>query len=160
MSSIKHFLTRCAMGLLVLLPLPLSGAAQQPTTSRSYPSPGKLVDIGGWRIHLNCTGKNKEKTPTVVLESGSGDFSFDWSLVQPDVARFTQVCSYDRAGHAWSDLGPRPRTMKQIAYELHTALSKLGINPPYVLVGQSLGGLLVRAFAAQYAKEVAGMVLV
>src|SRR5262249_48370310 len=83
----------------------------------------------------------------------------DWSLVQPDVARFTQVCSYDRAGNAWSDLGPRPRTMKQIAYELHTALGKLGIKPPYVMVGQSFGGLLGRTYAAQYRNEVAGMVL-
>src|SRR5262245_33549793 len=146
MSSIKQFLTRCVIGLLVLLTLPLSGAAQQPATSRSYPPPGKLVDLGGWRIHLNCTGKNKAKSPTIVLESRSGDFSFDWSLVQPDVARFTQVCSYDRAGHAWSDLGPRPRTMKQIAYELHTALGKLGIKPPYVMVGQSFGGLLGRTY--------------
>jgi pimeloyl-ACP methyl ester carboxylesterase len=95
-----------------------------------------------------------------VLESGFLGFSFDWSLVQPAVARFTRACSYDRAGHAWSDLGPRPRTMRQIAYELHTALATLGVKPPYVLVGHSLGGLLVRTFSSQYQKEVVGMVLV
>jgi pimeloyl-ACP methyl ester carboxylesterase len=122
--------------------------------------PGKLVDVGGWRLHLNCTGRNKGGSATVVLESGSGDFSFDWSLVQPGVARLTRVCSYDRAGHAWSELGPRPRTMRQVAYELHTALAKSGVKGPYVLVGQSIGGLLVRSFAAQYPKEVAGVVLV
>jgi len=138
----------------------MSAPAQQPASTPNPAPPGRLIDVGGWRIHLNCSGENKSRTPTVVLESGSGDFSFDWSLVQPGVARFSRVCSYDRAGNAWSDLGPRPRTMKQIAYELHTALIKLGINPPYVMVGQSLGGLLVRIFAAEYPKEVAGMVLV
>jgi pimeloyl-ACP methyl ester carboxylesterase len=95
-----------------------------------------------------------------VLESGFLGFSFDWSLVQPAVARFTRACSYDRAGHAWSDLGPRPRTMRQITYELHTALANLGVKPPYVLVGHSLGGLLVRTFSSQYQKDVVGMVLV
>jgi pimeloyl-ACP methyl ester carboxylesterase len=145
---------------LAILVISLSVVAQQPTDTRAYPPPGKLVDVGGWRIHLYCTGESKPDTPTVVLESGSGDFSFEWSLVQPGVARFTRVCSYDRAGHAWSDLGPRPRTMKQIVYELHTALVKAGITPPYVMAGQSFGGLLVRTFATQYPKEVAGIVLV
>lgn len=152
--------TRSAIVAWTALTLILSAPAQQPANIPNLPPPGRLIDVGGWRIHLNCTGENKPGTPTVVLESGSGDFSFDWSLVQPAVARLTRVCSYDRAGHAWSDLGPRPRTMRQIAYELHTALIKVGINPPYVLVGQSLGGLLVRVFASQYPKEVAGMVLV
>jgi pimeloyl-ACP methyl ester carboxylesterase len=146
-------------GLAVVL-FPLSGAARQLADPHNYPPAGKLVDVGGWRIHVNCTGRNIRNSPTVVLESGSGDFSFDWSLVQSGVARFTRVCSYDRAGHAWSDLGPRPRTMKQIAHELHTALVKLGIKSPYVLAGQSVGGLLIRTFASQYPKEVAGMVLV
>ena len=154
MNDKNHLRARCLLGVLAVPILSLSAAAQQP------PAPGRLVDVGGWRIHLNCTGDNKRNSPTVVLESGSGDFSFDWSLVQPGVSRFTRVCSYDRAGNAWSDLGPRPRTMKQVAYELHTALSKAGIQAPYVLVGQSVGGLLVRTFASQYLKEVAGMVLV
>ena len=145
---------------LVLLVFPATSMAGQSANPQSYPAPGKLVDVGGWRIHVNCTGKPSRNRPTVVLESGSGDFSFDWSLVQPGVSRFTRVCSYDRAGHAWSDLGPRPRTMKQIASELHTALATLHIKPPYVLAGQSFGGLLIRTFANQYPKDVAGMVLV
>jgi pimeloyl-ACP methyl ester carboxylesterase len=160
MNDKNQFRARCLPGVLAVLILSLSAAAQQPADARSYPPPGRLVDIGGWRIHLNCTGDNKRNSPTVVLESGSGDFSFDWSLVQPGVSSFTRVCSYDRAGNAWSDLGPRPRTMKQIAYELHTALIKAGIKGQYVLVGQSVGGLLVRTFASQYSKEVAGMVFV
>jgi pimeloyl-ACP methyl ester carboxylesterase len=124
------------------------------------PPPGKLVDVGGRRLHLHCTGKNKGNMPTVVLESGAGDFSFDWGLVQPEVARFTRVCSYDRAGYAWSDPGPTPRTMQQIVYELHTGLHEGGVKKPYVLVGHSIGGLLVRVYANQYREEVAGMVLV
>jgi pimeloyl-ACP methyl ester carboxylesterase len=137
--------------------LVMPSAAQE---TKTPPPPGKLIDVGGWRLHLNCTGKSKGKAPTVVLEAGSGDFSVDWSLVQPEVARFARVCSYDRAGAGWSELGPRPRTWRQIAYELHTALRKAGEKGPYVLVGQSLGGLLIRVHASQYAKEVAGLVLV
>jgi pimeloyl-ACP methyl ester carboxylesterase len=155
----SQLITRSILGSLSALLILQAAPAQQHGTT-SYPPPGKLINVGGWRIHLNCTGENKAKTPTVVLESGSGDFSFDWSLVQPSVARFTRVCSYDRSGNAWSDLGPRPRTMKQVVYELHTALMKAGIKGPYVLVGQSIGGLLVRTFASQYTKELAGMVLV
>ncbi len=156
MTSRNRLWLRGFLAALALLNLPLFVSGQQPSPS----PPGKVVDIGGWRIHINCTGEAKQNSPTVVLESGSGDFSFDWSLVQPCVARFTRVCSYDRAGNAWSDLGPRPRTMRQIAYELHTTLVRSRIKPPYVFVGQSFGGLLARTFASQYPKEVAGMILV
>jgi pimeloyl-ACP methyl ester carboxylesterase len=122
-----------------------------------YPPPGKLVDLGGWRLHLHCVGTSG---PAVVFVSGSGDFSFDWSRVQPEVARFTRACAYDRAGDAWSDPGPVPRTMRQEAYELHALLRKAGVEGPYVLVGHSYGGLLVRFYAERYPAEVAGMVLV
>lgn len=119
--------------------------------------PGTLVDIGGQRLHLHCGGTG---APTVVLEGGAGDFSFIWALVQPEVQKFTRVCSYDRAGYAWSDPGRQPRTFGQLALELHTALERAGEAGPYVLVGQSFGGLVVRGFAAQYRSEVQGMVLV
>ena len=143
-------------GLLALRLFQMIGAAQE----KAPPIPGKLVDVGGWRLHLNCTGKSDGKAPTVVLEAGSGDFSVDWGLVQPEVARFARVCSYDRAGAGWSELGPRPRTTRQVVYELHTALQKAGEKGPYVLVGQSLGGMLIRVYASTYPKEFAGMVLV
>jgi pimeloyl-ACP methyl ester carboxylesterase len=123
----------------------------------SYPPLGKLVDAGGHLLHLNSTGTGG---PVVILENGSGDFSFIWSLVQPEVAKFTQVVSYDRAGFAWSEPGPVPRSGQQIALELHTALQNAGIKGPYILVGQSFGGFLVRSFARYYPKEVTGMVLV
>jgi pimeloyl-ACP methyl ester carboxylesterase len=119
--------------------------------------PGKLIDIGGRRLHLYCTGQGE---PTVILEAGAGGFSLEWALVQSEVARFARVVSYDRAGYAWSDPGPTPRTMQQIARELHDALARAEIKPPYVFVGHSYGGLVVRTFAELYPGDVVGMVLV
>jgi pimeloyl-ACP methyl ester carboxylesterase len=124
------------------------------------PAPGRLVDLGGWRLHLNCIGAAAASQPTVILEAGAGAFSVDWSLVQPGVAAFARVCSYDRAGSGWSDLGPRPRTMHQIVWELHAVLQRAGERPPFVLAGHSFGGALVRLYASTYPAEVAGVVLV
>lgn len=122
------------------------------TTSEPTPL-GKLVNLGGHRLHVNCSGKG---SPTVVVENGLGDFSFDWILVQSRVSRFSRICTYDRAGYAWSDPGPKPRTFAQINLELRDALSKLGEPGPFVLVGHSYGGQL----CAAYPHDVAGMVLV
>src|SRR5581483_6031479 len=115
-----------------------------------------MVDLGGHQLHVYCTGKG---TPTVVVENGLGDFSFDWSPVQHRVETFTRICTYDRAGYAWSDPGPKPRTFAQLNLELHDALQKLGERGPYILVGHSFGGGVVRNYAATYRSEVAGMVL-
>jgi pimeloyl-ACP methyl ester carboxylesterase len=125
-----------------------------------FPAPGRMVDIGGWKVHLYCTGEAKPNQPTVILEAGAGDFSVEWSLVQPRVATFARVCSYDRAGDGWSELGPHPRTMKQLVYELHTLLERAGERAPFVLVGQSYGGVLIRLYAATYPTDVVGMMLV
>jgi pimeloyl-ACP methyl ester carboxylesterase len=122
------------------------------------PAPlGPLVDLSGHRLHVHCSGKGR---PTVVVESGFYEFSSDWALVQSRVAAFSRICTYDRAGHAWSDPGPFPRTFDQITLELRDALGRLGENPPYVLVGHSFGGPVVRHFAAVHPDEVAGVVLV
>ena len=134
--------------------------AQSESTPPPFPPPGKLVDVGGWRLHLNCTGESRGSQPTVILEAGAGDFSVEWSMVQPEIAKFSRVCSYDRAGDGWSDLGPNPRTFHQIVYELHTLLDKAGVKSPLVLVGHSYGGWLVRLYASSYPTDVAGMVLV
>lgn len=126
--------------------------------AQPVPKPtGKLVDLGGHKLHVYCSGHGR---PTVVIESGLGDFSFDWTLVQDPVSRFTRICTYDRAGYAWSDPGPTPRTFDQLNLELHDALLKLGERGPYVLVGHSYGGPVVRNYALAYPHEVAGMVQV
>ena len=133
-------------------------AAAVPAQSASAPPPpGKLIDLGGYKLHLNCTGSG---SPTVVLSAGSGDLSTDWALVQPKVAAFARVCSYDRSGTAWSDLGPKPRTIYQEAFDLERLLRAAGERAPYIVVGQSLGGMVARVFAEQYPGQTAGVVLV
>ncbi|HEX8499406.1 MAG TPA: alpha/beta hydrolase [Pyrinomonadaceae bacterium] len=143
--------------LLFLLPHAPAYARQAAAAAAPAP-PGRLLDVGGYRLHLNCTGGGRG--PAAVLVAGSGDFSFDWALVQPGASRFARVCSYDRAGSAWSDLGPTPRTMRQEAHELRELLRAAGVPPPYVLVGHSVGGLIARVYAANYPREVAGVVFV
>jgi pimeloyl-ACP methyl ester carboxylesterase len=125
--------------------------------ARRYPPPGKLVDIGGYRLHLHCTG---EGSPTVVVEAGGGSFSLDWSLVQPEVAKFTRICTYDRSGFGWSDAGPKRGSAQRAVSELRALLLKAGIESPYVLVGHSLGGIYALRFAGQNRQEIAGLVLI
>jgi pimeloyl-ACP methyl ester carboxylesterase len=127
-------------------------------TRHNYPPPGKLVDIGGYHMHILCRGKG---SPTVVMDSAFGGFALDWSLVQPEIAKFTQACAYDRAGYAWSESNPNApvSTSQQLVHELHTLLETAGISGPYVLVAHSFGGLNVRLFADQYPNDVVGMVL-
>ena len=132
-------------------------ATSQPPRAVGGPSVGRIVNIGGERLYLDCRGSG---SPAVLLEAGAGDFSVVWALVQGRVAEFTRVCSYDRGGYLWSDPGQRPRTYAQLALELRTALDQTGVRPPYVFVGQSYGGLVVRGFAKRYPREVSGMVLV
>ncbi len=131
------------------------------TDTIMQPSPlGELIDIGGWHLHLNGQGASNTNTATVIFENGIRGFSFDWFFVQSEVASFAKAYSYDRAGSAWSDLGPRPHTMQQSVYNLHTLLEKAQVKPPYIFVGASHGGLLARLFAQAYPGEVLGMVLV
>jgi pimeloyl-ACP methyl ester carboxylesterase len=152
-----------AMAGLVSLFLLLvcAGALWQAVAShrdlRQNPPPGRLVDVGGYRMHIYCAG---EGSPTVILDSGLSDSSLSWYKVQPEVARLVRVCSYDRAGLGWSDPSPQPRNSRVFAEELHTLLRNAGIPAPFVLVGHSMGGYDVRMFASLYRPEVAGMVLV
>src|ERR1043166_1674660 len=122
-----------------------------------YARPGQLVDAGGFRLNLYCMGSG---SPAVVFDSGWGDWAPAWSKVQPEIARWTSACSYDRAGTGFSDPGPMPRTSVHIAQELHTALHHAGIAGPYILVGSAFGGDNVRTFADLYMDEVAGLVMV
>jgi pimeloyl-ACP methyl ester carboxylesterase len=128
-----------------------------PVSAQGPQPPGKLIDIGGHRLHLLCSGEGE---PTVILESGLGGYSVDWGLVQPQVAKFTKVCSYDRASYAWSDPGPEPRGLRTSVSELHRLLEQAKVKPTYILVGQSWGGRIVRLFAHTYPQEVAGMALI
>lgn len=126
--------------------------------ARSLPAPGRLIDIDGVRLHLHCSGQG---SPVVILEAGTGPAaSMAWTEVQPSVAEFTQVCSYDRAGLMWSDRGNAPRDGKQIAADLHALLSAAAVPPPYVLVGHSIGGVYTRVFVDRFPDEVAGLVFV
>jgi len=125
--------------------------------SHRYPPPGKLVDIGGLRLHINCTGAG---SPTVIMEAGPNDSSVIWQLVQPGISRFTRVCSYDRAGFGWSDAPNEARTSVNIANELDRLLTRAAVPGPYVLVGHDFGPLDLRVFTARHRQQVAGMVFV
>jgi pimeloyl-ACP methyl ester carboxylesterase len=133
-------------------------AVSEALDRRKYPPQGELINIGGFRLHLNCIGQG---TPTVVMDAGGGAPSIAWGLVPSEIAQFTRVCTYDRAGFGWSDPNPRvPRTSQQSVDELHLLLTKAGISPPYILVGHSLGGVNMRLYANQYPEDVVGLVLV
>jgi pimeloyl-ACP methyl ester carboxylesterase len=123
----------------------------------AHPPPGRLIDVGGHRLHVWCNGAG---APAVLLDTGLGGSFSDWGYVQPRVAEFTQVCSYDRGGMGYSDPGPTPRTARRIANELAALISRAGITGPVILAGASLGGLNVRVFAADHAQLTSGLVLV
>jgi len=133
-------------------------ASPPPTRTQPGGPPGfeGAVDVGGYDMYLHCMGTG---TPTVILEAGFDDVAETWRLVQPEVARFTRACAYDRAGLGQSDPGPEPRDSTQIVRELHNLLTNAGIEGPYVLVGHSLGGMYMRLFADCYQEVVIGLVL-
>ena len=135
----------------------LVGAFAKSKLARENPPPGRLVDVGEFKMHSHCTG---EGSPTVLLEAGLDDFSIFWSLVQAEIAETTRVCSYDRAGLGWSEPNPSPRTSETMVDELHRLLVNAKVDPPYILVGHSFGGALTRLYAHKYPDEVLGMVLV
>jgi pimeloyl-ACP methyl ester carboxylesterase len=139
------------LGLIALLSLIYGASATDPQPT------GQLISIGNRKLHIHCTGTG---SPTVVVENGGAAFSFDWALVQAEVARFTRICTYYRAGYAWSDPGPEFDTFDQATHDLHLLLTNADVRGPYVLVGHSLGGMLIRFYQAKYPNDVVGMVLV
>jgi len=149
--------------LLAMLISTVAVSGQQAVNGGSSPSdiryaqPGRLVAVNGSRLNLYCMGSG---SPTVVFDSGWEDWAPAWSTVQPEVAKWTRACSYDRAGAGFSDPGPMPRTSVRIAQELRTALRHAGIAGPYILVGHAFGGDNVRTFADLYMRDTAGLVLV
>ena len=145
--------------LLVLAALIAVGVLYQTAggylDSRWHPAPGQIVDIGCARLHVHEQGSGR---PVVVLESGIAASSLSWALVQPKIAEFTRVCSYDRAGLGWSGKCSTPRTIEQMVSELSQLLSHLAMPGPYILVGHSFGGLLIRAYAYLNPEQVSGLV--
>jgi len=121
------------------------------------PPPGRLIDVGGFRLHVRSMGTG---APVVVLESGVGASSINWTRVQQQASAVTRIVSYDRAGLGWSDAPPTPRTSETIARELHTLLERAGVEPPIVLVGHSFGGFVARSYYRRFPEHVAGLVFV
>ena len=149
----------CKLLLPPVLLLAGSGAAAQAAHAEADdpPAPGTYIWVDDHRVHLDCRGSG---SPTVVFDSGLGGSSLDWALVQPGVADFTRACTYDRAGYAWSDPGPLPRNGERMVRDLEQLLGNGSVAAPYVLVGHSLGGLIVQHFARKNPQRIAGLVLV
>lgn len=153
-----HLLSRWLLLALGLLMLGTSyETASEASDALTYRPPGRLINVGGHRLHLHCLGRGG---PTVVIDAGLGDWSTSWMQVQALAARTTRVCTYDRAGMGFSEPGEWPRTAERFAAELHTLLRRAGVEGPYVLAGHSMGGLTVRVFTRRYPTEVAGVVLI
>lgn len=150
--------------LAIIIGVPIAGWVYETLTElgdrRRQPPPGQRYPMDGHRLHIDCRGERQPDQPVVVLEAGMGNCSFDWRRVQPELAKGARVCAYDRAGYGWSDAPHGERTVAQMAAELHSLLEQAGEPGPYLLVGHSFGGILVREFYRQHPGEVAGMVLV
>ena len=159
----NKWIIRFCLGILsVIVIAPIVGVAYEMSGRRQaaqdYPPPGKLVDVGGRMIQLDCRGTG---SPTVVFESGldmSGSLS--WSMVHDEIAKSTRACAYSRAGIMWSDPTDAHQNGKSIAEDLHATLSKAGEQGPFVLVGHSLGGPYIMIYTKYFGQEVAGLVFV
>ena len=148
-------LTLLVLALLVGFTYEQIGRARD--ASQLPPRIGQAVGIGGRTLNLYCSGQG---TPTVILETGGNSPGYEWLVLQAKMAGFTRACWYDRAGVGWSDPPSSPRTSASVASDLHEALQRAGILPPYVMAGGSVGGQYVRIYTARYPTDVAGLVLV
>jgi pimeloyl-ACP methyl ester carboxylesterase len=146
---------------LVCVVMAAAGATYNSLSLRGYRRisgvPGKLYDVGGYSMHLYCTGQGP---PTIILDSGLGDDFTIWAKVQPQLSGVTRVCSYDRAGFGWSQSRPGTRDANTISAELHELVSVAGVERPFILIGHSIAGLYLRSYAAHYPSDLAGLVLV
>jgi pimeloyl-ACP methyl ester carboxylesterase len=156
-SPTRHWLLYPVIAVLAIASISGGYETVREAAAEAQPMPGQLIDVGGHRLHLSCTGSG---SPTVVLEPGAGGKSSDLRWIAPAAARDTRVCVYDRAGRGWSEPADTPQDGAQIATDLHTLLQRGRVPEPYVLAGHSFGGLYTLTFAARYPDEVAGMVLV
>ena len=156
--SVRRAVIRVAAVLFFLL---LAGATYQGVATaferRQFRHPGRLIDVGGHQLHIYCSG---EGSPTVVLEAGAAGMSAAWGWVQPEVAKVTRVCSYDRAGLGWSEAGDRGYDPAAVAPALNALLARSGEHGPYILGGQGLGAAFATLYAASYGDTVAALVLI
>jgi len=143
--------------IAVLVFTAAAGTAARAVIRANNPPPGKMVDVGGYRMHLHCSGAG---SPTVIVEAGQGGAGIQYANIQQALSAQTRVCVYDRAGLGWSDLSRSPRSAAAVVDELHTLLRVSGTEGPYVLVGHSLGGLFTLLYAHTYPSDVAGVVLI
>lgn len=167
MDTVKKWLRRLAVGTvalvagLVIVFLLGSVVARQISehrAERDFPPPGRLVEIEGRSSHIHCTGSG---SPMILLESGLDDRgSWSWAFIQEEISTISRVCSYDRAGMIWSEPREGPRDAERISRELHSILAAASEKPPYVMVGHSFGGLMIRVYDHLYPGEVAGFVFV
>ncbi|REJ76089.1 MAG: alpha/beta hydrolase [Acidobacteria bacterium] len=163
MKLFKKILVFAAIGLVLIITVPLLIGQILRFTAAVEPPPGKLVDMGGYKLHINCIGPTQptdEDLPTVVFESGAGTPSPNYHWVQKAVAEKTKVCVYDRAGLAWSEESNKPRDAETVNSALHTLLEKEGIKRPFVFAGHSIAGLYMRSYVERYPDDVAGLVFI
>lgn len=145
-------------GLTGLVVLVLAAPAAQSANDDAFAKPHQLVDVGsGRKMNVYCSGRG---APTVVFDSPSGEAGWNWFKVQPEVARHTRACVFDRAGLGFGDPAKRPNSAENVAEDLHKLLAGAGVKPPYVMVGNSLGGANVQVYTYRYPADVKGLVLV
>jgi pimeloyl-ACP methyl ester carboxylesterase len=160
-SQLQRWLKKSLLGLMLLiLGLVILGTAYQALGAwfdrQTFTSPGELIDVGGYGLHLFCQGEGR---PTVILESGLSATVAIWTRIQMRLANTTQVCAYDRAGIGWSESSSSEPDANFVVQQLHTLLHKANLQGPFVVVGHSMGGLFARAYTATFPKQVAGLVL-
>lgn len=161
-STWRRIAERVVLSIVVLVVAMVVGSTSYNAIAVNYfwshnPAPGRIVDVDGHGMHIDCTGSG---SPVLILEAGGQNDSTIWGGVQPALSKTTTVCSYDRAGFGWSDTQPGPRDADHIADELHELLVRAGIKGPVVLIGHSIGGLFIRAYVTHYPADVAGLVFV
>jgi pimeloyl-ACP methyl ester carboxylesterase len=153
---------RIILSLVILVVVSVGGSATFNALAIHHyrvmnPSPGNLYVVHGHRMHIYCTGQG---SPSLVLDAGLGNDSLIWGKVQLELSKTTRVCSYDRAGFGWSDPQSGPRDADRIADELHSLLTQAGVTGPTVLMGHSIAGIYIRAYATRYPQDLAGLIFV